>query len=108
MSTLNKISLQINIVDVGHKLLEQATVHIVGSQPSPIVAGRSLVPGVRLGKLPIRVEACGMACAEFVFEVTAVSQTVDVVLGEPGLPTFRRRGIPVPFCSPEDQLGVIT
>jgi hypothetical protein len=26
---------------------------------------------------------------------------VDVVLGEPGLPTLKRKGVPIPFRSPE-------
>jgi subtilisin family serine protease len=113
MSTLNRATLRISVVDLDRRPIKEASVRVVGQSLSTLDSGLFLVRDVRAGRTPIRVEATGFAPAEFVVEVTdrdvaEGTSTVDVVLGEPGLPSYYRRGVPVPFRSPDNQLGVVT
>ena len=108
MSTQNKTDLEIRVIDVDRREIENATVLIPGVQGKPLGRGRFVFPGLRAGRVQIRVEASGLSPVELSTDVSGSRQRLDVVLGEPGLPTLRRRSVAVPFRSPENRLGVIT
>ena len=108
MTTLNKTDLEIRVVDVDRRGIEHATVLSPGIQAHPLGGGRFRFRNIRPGRAQFRVEATGLSPVELSIEVAGTKKRVDVVLGEPGLPTLRRRNVPVPFRSPEDRLGVIT
>jgi len=107
MATRGKTTLEIRVVDVDRRAIEKAIVLSPGIQAKAIGSGRFSISNVPRGRAEIRVEAEGYAPVELSVEVSGPRKTVDVVLGEPGMPAFRRRNVPVPFRSPEEKLGVI-
>src|SRR5262245_3264886 len=107
MSTLNRTNLEIRVVDVDRHPVENATVLIPMSQVKTVGRGRFAAQGLSHGPITIRVEAKGYAAVDLSLELRGKNKHVDVVLGEPGLPTLRRRNVPIPFRSPDDRLGVI-
>ncbi|MET0650804.1 MAG: S8 family serine peptidase [Pyrinomonadaceae bacterium] len=107
MSTLNKTTLEIRVADVDRRPIEYATVVSPGIQAKTLGQGRFALPNLPPGRVQVRVEARGYEGIELSVEVGGKKKYLDVVLGEPGLPTFLRRGVPIPFRSPEDKLGVI-
>lgn len=108
MSTLNKTDLFVNIVDVDRRGIDHATVLSSGLQARALGHGRFMLPGVRSGRVQLRVEAATLAPVDLAVDVAGSKQHLNVVLGEPGLPTLSRRNVAVPFRSPDDKLGVIT
>jgi subtilisin family serine protease len=107
MATVNRTTLEIRVADVDRRSLEDATVVSPGMQAKSLGQGRFVLQNLPAGQIQIRVEARGYEGVELSVEVGGKKQYLDVVLGEPGLPTFLRRGVPIPFRSPEDKLGVI-
>lgn len=107
MSTRGKTTLEIRVVDVDRRAVEKAIVLSPGIQPRAIGSGRFSIADVPRGRAVIRVEAEGYLPVEVSVDVSGQRKTVDIVLGEPGMPAFRRRNVPVPFRSPEEKLGVI-
>jgi hypothetical protein len=107
MSTLNKTSLEIRVVDVDRRPVKDAVVVTLSSQPREIAAGRFALSDLGPGRVQLRVEARGYSPVELSIDVAGKKKYVDVILGEEGLPTLRRRNVPVPFRSPENMLGVI-
>lgn len=108
MSTENKTNLEIRIVDVDRRPVKEAIVLGDGTHSRPVGPGRYFLPDLPKGQIRLRVEAKGYSPVEFSVEVSGKQKYVDVVLGEVGLPTFRRKNVPIPFRSPDDKLGVIT
>ena len=108
MSTINKTNLEIRIVDVDRRPVNEATVLGDGTHTKPVGPGRYSLPNLPKGRIKLRVEAKGYSPVEFLVEVAGKKKIVDVVLGEAGLPTFRRRNVPIPFRSPDDRLAVMT
>ncbi|HEU4887421.1 MAG TPA: S8 family serine peptidase [Thermoanaerobaculia bacterium] len=107
MATLGKNTIEMRVVDVDRRPIEKATVLSPGIQARADSAGRFTIPNVPAGRMQIRVEAEGYEPVEVSVDVSARRKTVDIVLGEPGMPAFRRRNVPIPFRSPEEKLGVI-
>lgn len=108
MATLDKTTLEIRIADVDRRPIEHATVVSPGLQTRTLGQGRFVLWNLPPGRVQISVQAPGYAGVELAVEVAGSKRYLDVVLGEQGLPTFFRRGVPIPFRSPEDRLGVIT
>ena len=113
MSTINRINLEVRVVDVDRQVLEAAAVTSPGMQAKRMGAGRFAFANLPPGRVQLHVEAAGLAPAVIDVEITAKNaargtQYVDVVLGPAGLPAYRRKNVPVPFRSPEDKLGIIT
>jgi subtilisin family serine protease len=108
MSTVDKTLLEIRVADVDRRPLHGATVSSPGIQAKQLGDGRFLISGLPRGRIQMRVEASEHAAVDFSVQVQGEKQFVDIVLGEPGLPTLRRKNIPVPFRSPDNKLGVVT
>ncbi|RZU40343.1 S8 family serine peptidase [Edaphobacter modestus] len=108
MSTQNRTSLYIHVVDVDRRLLGSASVLSPGMQAKPMSGGRFVFDNLPPGRVQLRVEAKGFSPVDLWVEVSGEKKYVDVVLGEAGMPSFRRKNVPVPFRSPGDKLGVIT
>ena len=109
MAAVNRLAeLEIVVVDVDRREVEGVEIRCSGGQPVPEGPGRFLVKGLAAGRVEVWVEANGYEPDYRSIEVVPGRNRVDVVLGEPGLPAFRRRGGRVPFRSPENQLGVAT
>ena len=109
MATVRQLAeLEFVVVDVDRRFVDGIKIRCPGSQPVPQGLGRYVVKGVPVGRIEVSVEAEGFDPDHRAVDVVPGRNQVNVVLGEPGLPAFRRRGGRVPFRSPEDQLGVAT
>jgi subtilisin family serine protease len=108
MSTRNKHSIEVRVVDVDRRPIEHAKVVASGFGARPTGRGRFVVGQVGAGEVPITVEAPGFATVTQSVRPRKNINRVDIILAPPGTPSFSRKGVRVPFRSPEDQLGVIT
>ena len=81
---------------------------IPGVGGKPLGRGRFIFPASGLDECRSAWKRADCRRSSFSTDVSGSKQRLDVVLGEPGLPTLRRRSVAVPFRSPENRLGVIT
>jgi subtilisin family serine protease len=101
-------SLEIVVVDVDRRPVISAKISGVDARPAHAGPGRFVATDVPVSRVEIVVEADGMVTDHRWVDVVPGRNQVDVVLAEPGLPSFKRRGGRVPFRSPDDRLGVAT
>ncbi len=101
--------LQISVFSVEHEPLQRARVRVEGSQSAKEKAtGVFVFQGLPVGQVTVVVEAEGLQPERRTITIEPGKNQTEFILGEAGLPAYKRRGVRVPFRPQPGLLGIAT
>ncbi|MBO0950285.1 S8 family serine peptidase [Fibrella forsythiae] len=104
---INFGSLWIEVFTIERKPLDKARITTdkgaVAREDGP---GRYIIEQLILGSVTLQVEADGLQAEKREIRIELGRNVAQFILGEPGLPAYKRRGIRVPFRPVEGLVGI--
>jgi subtilisin family serine protease len=92
------ITLTVRAFDVQRRLLTEAQIEVVGaSEVHRRSRGTFVARGVPPGRTQLRVSAPGLQSETRWVEVGPKARSIEVILGQPGWPAYRKGGMRVPY-----------
>ncbi|TAE25424.1 MAG: hypothetical protein EAZ91_19145 [Cytophagales bacterium] len=102
-------TLQISVFSVEHEPLKGARVRVEGrSSANETATGVFVFHGLPIGQVTVVVEAEDLQPERRTVTIKAGKNQTEFILGEAGLPAYKRRGIRVPFRPRPGLLGIAT
>lgn len=103
---INFGSLEIRVFSIERDLLEKAIVTTNGGSPRQTAPGTFVFEQLPVGTVTVLVEAEGLQSERREISVGLGRNETQFILGEAGLPAYKRRGVRVPFRPQEGVIGI--